>query len=508
MSQQKVVIIGAGIGGLATAALLAKAGFDVTVLEKHATAGGRAGQLLRDGFRFDTGPSWYLMPEVFEHFYELLDEKVGDHLDLTRLTPAYKVFFEHQPPVIITSDIDRDAATFELIERGAGRSLRRYITKGDQIYRLSLDHFLYSNFASLKDFFKKPIIGNGLQMLQLAVTPIHTYVGQFVRDRRLKQILEYPMVFLGTSPFSAPAIYSLMSALDFKEGVFYPRHGMYTIIESLVNIGTTLGVKFRFDAPVNSIDAVSPVASGVTLDSGETIAADIVISNADLHFTETALLEKKWQTYPESYWQGKEASPSAILVYIGVSGHIPEFEHHNLLFVDSWKDNFNAIYRSKTAPEPASIYISKSSTTDPTAAPQGHENIFVLIPFPAGVSVDKTAQARLVDTYLAQIKVMTGVDLHSRAMTIETFGPDDFSARYSSWQSSMLGQSHKLTQSAFFRTPNKSKKLTNLYYVGGNTTPGIGLPMCLIGAELVYKRLAGDKRGGRVERIHQIGESA
>ncbi len=507
MSKQKVVVIGSGIGGLSTAALLAKAGYAVTVVEKDIAPGGRAGQMIKDGFRFDTGPSWYLMPEVFEHFYQLLNEKVEDHLELTRLSPAYKVFFEHQPAITITSDIETDAATFESIEKGAGYALKSYVDKGDEIYRLSLDHFLYSNFTSIKDFLVGPVLRRGLQMLYLSILTIDRYVSQFVRDKRLKQILEYPMVFLGTSPFTAPAIYSLMSALDFKEGVFYPRRGMYTIIESLVLIGGKAGVTYRYNSPVSSINVFDGKTSGVTLENGEIIPADIVVSNADLHFTETSLLAPEFQSYPASYWKKKEASPSAILLYIGVQGSVPELEHHNLLFVDNWKGNFNAIYKSKTAPEPASIYISKSSATDPTAAPEGSENIFVLIPFPAGVTVDKARQKELTDIYLSQIKVMTGVDLKSRAVTMDYFGPDDFATKYSSWQSSMLGQSHKLSQSAFFRTPNVSKKVKNLYYVGGNTMPGIGLPMCLIGAELVYKRLAGDTRGGRAEKIQTIGEN-
>lgn len=507
MSQQKVIVVGAGIGGLATAALLAKAGYSVTVVEKESAAGGRAGQLIKDVFRFDTGPSWYLMPEVFQHFYELVDEKVETHLELTRLSPAYKVFFEHDEAVTITSDIEKDAATFEAIEAGSGEALKKYVTKGDTIYRLSLDHFLYSNFTSVKDFMTGPVIRNGLQMLYLAFTSINSYVGRFVHDRRLKQILEYPMVFLGTSPFTAPAIYSLMSALDFKEGVFYPKNGMYTIIESIVRIGQKLGVEYRYNAAVRSINATDGKSTGITLENGDTLTADIVISNADLHFTENTLLEEQWRSYPESYWASKEASPSAILLYIGVKGAVPEFEHHNLLFVDDWKGNFDAIYKTKTAPEPASIYISRSSATDPTAAPEGCENIFVLIPFPAGVEVDEATQQQLTDAYLSQIQVMTGVDLKSRAVTKDSFGPNDFATKYASWQSSMLGQSHKLRQSAFFRTPNKSKKLSNLYYVGANTTPGIGLPMCLIGAELVYKRLAGDNRGGRVNRIEQIGNA-
>jgi len=501
---KRVIIIGAGIGGLATANLLAKAGYTVDIFEKEATPGGRAGQLVKDGFTFDTGPSWYLMPDVFAHYYELLNEDVAALLDLERLSPGYKVFFESKPPITITSNLDSDIVTFESIEPGAGQALESYVKRSETIYRLSLRHFLYSNFVSIGDFLKRDVIRNSLTMIRMAFTSIDQYVGRYVRDQRLQQILEYPMVFLGTSPFKAPAIYSLMSALDFKEGVFYPKGGIYTIIESLVTIGKKNGVTYHFNASVEKIVTTDAIAKGIQLHSGETQLADIVISNADLHFTETKLLDPAHRTYPDSYWKNKEASPSALLLYLGIKGEIPEFEHHNLLFVDGWKDNFDAIYNTRTAPEQASIYICKPSQSDPSVAPAGHENVFVLVPLPAGVSLNNEQTDMLTNQYLDQIKAMTGVDLASRTVTKSTFGPDDFATKYYSWQSSMLGQSHKLTQSAFFRTPNVSKKVKNLYYVGGNTTPGIGLPMCLIGAELIYKRLSGDKHGGPVSRIARI----
>lgn len=504
MSKQRAVIIGAGIGGIATANLLAKAGYSVTVYEKNNQPGGRAGSLEVDGFRFDTGPSWYLMPEVFEHYFSLFGRHAQDELDLIRLSPAYKVFFEHQPPLTIASNITQDMTTFESIESGAGQKLKEYVDQGDVIYKLSLRHFLYSNFTHIADILKPDVLARGPQMARLASTSIDSYVSRFVQDQRLKQILEYPMVFLGTSPFDAPAIYSLMSALDFREGVFYPRGGMYSIIERLIAIGEELGVSYHYNSPVAHIATRSGVAAGITLEDDTTIPADIVISNADLHFTETTLLNPIDQSYPQSYWTNKQAGPSALLMYLGVQGSLPEFEHHNLFFVDDWKTNFEAIYKDKTIPQPASIYVCKPSATDPTVAPAGHENIFVLVPLPAGVSIDDHELETLSSRYLDQLEAATGVELKSRIVSKHLFGPDDFVTKFHSWQATALGPSHVLKQSAFFRTPNKSKKVKNLYYVGGSTTPGIGLPMCLISAELVYKRLAGETKGGPISDIQSL----
>ncbi len=499
----RVIIIGAGVGGLATANLLAKAGHTVDVYEKESGPGGRAGQFKKDGFTFDTGPSWYLMPDVFEHYFNLLGTSTKKELDLIQLKPAYKVFFENDSSVTITSNLEKDAATFESIETGAGEALKQYVEKSDETYQLSLKHFLYSNFTNKTELLHSDITKRAHRMLALSTTSIDRYVRRFVSHQKLKQILEYPMVFLGTSPFNAPALYSLMSALDFKEGVFYPRGTMYSIIERLVILGKREGVDFHFNKAVKRIVVSNGTASGIELEDGSKVEADVVISNADLHFTETKLLKPDQQTYPEKYWAKQEASPSALLLYLGVKGSIPEFEHHTLLFVDDWKANFDAIYKTKTTPEQASLYISKTSQSDSTA-PKGHENIFVLVPLPAGITVTKKQTEQLTAHYLQQIKTMTGVDLQSRIVSKTVFGPNDFKTKYHSWQSSMLGPSHKLSQSAFFRTPNKSKKVENLYYVGSGTVPGIGVPMCLISAELIYKRLAGINKGGRVDSIKVI----
>ncbi|MGV9002198.1 MAG: phytoene desaturase family protein [Candidatus Saccharimonadaceae bacterium] len=483
----KVIIIGAGIGGLATANLFARDGHEVHVYEKNDQLGGRAGQFEKDGFTFDTGPSWYLMPEVFEHYYQLFNTSAQKELDLIKLTPAYKIYSGDQP-ITITGDLTKDTRTFEAIEAGSGEKLKKYIAKSVQTYRLSLKHFLYSNFDSPWALAHGEILKHGLAMLQLATMPIHSYVKKQFKNPRLQQVLEYPTVFLGSSPYSAPALYSLMSALDFDDGVYYPKGTMYAVVQSLVRIGDSLNVQYHLNSPVVKIITKENKAVGIKLKNAVIEHADVTISNADLHFTETKLLAPNKQSYPEAYWKKREASPSALLMYLGIKGKIPEFEHHTLLFTENWQENFDAIFNKKAIPAPASLYISKTSQSD-TTAPKGHENIFVLVPLPSGISLTNRETDELADTYLAQIKTTTGVDLKAHTVSRTLFGPNDFAGKYNAWQSTMLGPSHKLSQSAFFRTPNKSKKVAGLFYVGASTVPGVGVPMCLIGAELVYKRI-------------------
>ncbi|MEO6110014.1 MAG: phytoene desaturase family protein [Candidatus Saccharimonadales bacterium] len=503
--KRKVIIIGGGIGGLATANLLQKAGYDVSMYEKNDQLGGRAGLKKAMGFSFDTGPSWYLMPGVFKQYFDLFGLSVNKELGLKKLKPAYKVFYESHQPITITGNQKTDSATFERIEPGAGKALARYVEEGNHIYRFALKHFLYTNFNRPLDLVKLEILRQGPPMLKLLATSVHSRVKSFVSNQALQQILEYPMVFLGSSPFKAPAMYSLMSALDFKEGVYYPKEGIYSIIQLLEWTGRELGVSYKLNTGVKRILHKNGHATGILLETGEKIDADIVISNADLHFTETKLLSASARSYPAAYWGKREPGISALLIYLGIKGSLPQLEHHNLFFVDKWKENFRAIYKTKEIPKSASLYVCKPSATDTNVAPKGHENVFVLVPLPAGVKISKIQTAQLTERFIEQLSTsIDQPDLKDRIVFQESFGPGDFETKFGAWQGTALGVSHLLKQSAFWRTPNKSKKLDNLFYVGGNTVPGVGLPMCLISAELVYKRIMGIKRGGALTAIEKV----
>ncbi len=499
---QKVVIVGAGLGGLATAGYLAKAGFEVHVYEQLDYIGGRVGVLEAEGFRFDIGPSWYLMPEVFEHYFDLMGTTAADQLKLVRLDPAYKVFFGSGDPISIGSDQQKNRDVFESIEPGAGEKLRKYAAQASDTYDTALRHFLYTNFQSLTDVLKLDIIKKSPNLTRLALTTYDREVSRFFKDSRLKRVLEYSAVFLGASPFAASGIYTLMGALDYRDGVYYPKGGIAKLADRMSELAEQVGVKFYLSSGVKSIDVEDGRACGITLETGEKVVADIVISNADLHFTETRLLNKENQTYPEKYWSKRNAGPSSLMIYLGVRGKLPQLEHHDLLFVDEWRQNFDAIYNTKKVPRPASIYISRATATDPEYAPDGHESLVVLVPFPSGVSISDAEYETIADNYIKDIERMTGIkDLFDRIVFRKLMTPNEFGSRYNSWNLNSIGPAHTLRQTGIFRTGNVSKKVKNLYYVGGATIPGVGMPMVIIGAELVYKRIIGDRNGGQVTEI-------
>lgn len=371
---KKGVVIGAGIGGLGTAGLFAKKGYDVTVLEKNANFGGRANVFEAEGFRFDMGPSWYLAPDIFEHFFDLVGEKVSDHLTLEKLKPSYRIFFRNSPDKVdINSDIDIDSKTFDAIEAGAGENLKAYLKQSEYQYDVATQHFMYKNYDTIFDFFNRRVMAEGQKLS--VFSNMHAFVSKFFKSQKLRQIMEYTMVFLGTSPYEAPALYNLMSHMDFNQGVFYPRGGFYALIDSLVAIAEKNGAKLRNNADVAEIIVDNGETTGVRLAGGEAIPADIVISNADMWFTETKLLAEKWQTHRQRYWNKKVLAPSAFIMYLGVKEKLPSLIHHNLLFSEDWRKNFDDIYKDPKLPDEPSLYVCAPSVTDSSVAPEGKENL-------------------------------------------------------------------------------------------------------------------------------------
>ncbi len=512
---KKVVVIGAGMGGLSSAALLAKDGYDVTLLEALDQVGGRAGNWEKDGFRFDTGPSWYLMPEVFDHFYKLMGTSAEEQLDLHKLDPGYRVFFEPAGDegaewVDIRADREANLQVFEELEPGSRAAMERYLDSAKETYEIAKKYFLFTSFADLRPLLVGEVLKRVGTLYNLLTKPIWGFAAKYVKSHRARQILGYPAVFLGSSPYMAPAMFHLMSYLDLEDGVLYAQGGFNRVMESIKQICIDRGVDVRLNATVQRIETTKsgrkPQVSAVSYTDADgvehRVEADLVVSGADLHHSETHFLPPELQTYGEDYWKKKTAGPSAVLLYLGVKGEMPELPHHSLFFTEDWETSFGQIFATPPEiPNPASLYVCNPTQSDKNVAPKGHTNLFVLVPMPADVSMGKggingagdAVIEEIADRSIAQIANWSGAsDLADRIVLRRTVGPGDFESHLNAWMGSALGPAHTLGQSALFRAGNVSKKVDGLYYAGSSTIPGIGLPMCLISSEVMLKRLRGD----------------
>ncbi|OAN38873.1 phytoene desaturase family protein [Microbacterium sp. H83] len=519
----RVAIIGAGVAGLAVAGLLAREGHEVTVYEKNTRVGGRAGTIERDGFRFDSGPSWYLMPEVFDHFFEMMGTSTAEQLDLTLLDPGYRVFRapgsdgRPAPSVTVPSGRTEVARLFEEREPGSSTALDAYLDSAHHARTMAERYYLYNPFTRIRSLTAPEVLRALPRLFSLLGTRLQSFAARRFRDPVLRQILGYPAVFLGTDPRNAPAMYHLMSALDLDEGVSYPQGGFWRVVERIAELAQNAGATIVTDADVTGIltasDGSRARATGISWRDGEGAPhradADIVVSAADLHHTETTLLPPALRTYPETWWSRRTSGPGAVLVLLGVRGPLPELPHHSLFFTEDWDANFDAIFGDRPSiPSPASTYVCRPSASDPTVAPEGHENLFVLVPVPADTGIGAGGPdgagseqvERTADAAIDMIEAWAGIDdLRERIVVRHTIGPADFRDDYNSWRGGMLGPAHTLSQSAMFRAQNESRRVSGLYYAGATTAPGVGVPMCLISAEIVLKRIRGDHSSGPLD---------
>lgn len=482
MSEDNLIVVGAGIGGLAASALLAKQGHNVTVLEKNGQPGGRASVWKKDGFTFDMGPSWYLMPDVFNKFFAEFNKKPEDYMDLVRLDPSYRVFFDEDDYVDISADLEKNLSLFEDIEPGAKEKMKEYLDKSKYEYDIAMKDFIYKDYKHLTDFFKPRLIVEGTKLHMFE--KLDSYAQRYFKNQKIRQILEYTIVFLGGSPYDSPALYSLMSHVDFNMGVWFPKGGMGKLAEAMHTLAEEQGVHFQFNKPVTHVMVENGKAKEVKTEQ-DTYSADHVVVNADYAWAETHLLEKKYQTYSDKYWQKRKIAPSAYLLFLGLDKQLKSFTHHNLYFHPEWDKHFDDIFKHPQWPENYSYYVSCISKTDPNTAVEGGENIFVLIPVAAGLDDNEETRTAYFNKTIDHMEKLAGENIRDHILVKRIFAHNDFSSRYNAYKGTALGLAHTLKQTAIFRPRHQSKKVKNLYYTGHYNHPGIGVPMVIISSQIL-----------------------
>jgi phytoene desaturase len=493
---KKVVIIGSGFAGLSAACFLAKEGYAVTILEKHQTPGGRARQLKEQGFTFDMGPSWYWMPDIFERFFNCFGKKVADYYQLQRLDPSYRVYWPDEV-MNIPANYDELKKLFENIEPGSAAKLDKFIEEAEYKYNVGINKLVHKPGRSVTEFIDWDVI-KGVFKLDV-FTNMKKHIGKYFKNPKLQQMMEFPVLFLGALPQNIPALYSLMNYADVKLGTWYPQGGMYSIVEGMYVLAKELGVKFCFNNSVTEIRIEQNTAKSViakTTDDKQPTTniaydADVVVGAADYHFIETQLLPQNCRTYNEKYWGKRTMAPSCLLYYVGLNKKLKGVLHHSLFFDTDFEVHGKEIYSNPKWPSAPLFYVSATSVTDKTVAPEGCENLFFLIPVASGLTGD-TEDVR--DEYFSQIikrlEERTGQAVKEHIIYKKSYAISNFISDYNAYKGNAYGLANTLLQTAVLKPACKSKKVNNLFYTGQLTVPGPGVPPSLISGEVVAKEVA------------------
>jgi len=474
-----IKIIGSGFSSIAAACYLANKGHEVTVFEKNQSIGGRARQLKKEGFTFDMGPSWYWMPDVFERFFGDFNKKPSDYYELIKLSPAYRVYYGEEDFIAIADNLDEIIETFESIEKGSGKVLAKFMAEAKSNYDIAI-----------KDLVYRP----GVSPLELITTETALKVGQFFsniskdvrkkfKNERLIQILEFPVLFLGAKPSDTPSFYSFMNYADFGMGTWHPKTGMYDVIRGMESLALELGVKFETNSNIEKIIVENKKAVALQI-NGKRIDADIILSGADYHHTET-LLDPEYRAYSEKYWESKTFAPSSLLFYVGFNKKIENISHHALFFDVDFNQHAKDIYDEPKWPENPLFYANFPSITDKTAAPEGMESGFFLIPLAPGIEDTPELREAYFDKIISRFEALTKQNIKENIIFKESFCKLDFEEVYNSYKGNAYGMANTLLQTAFLRPKLKSKMIENMYFTGQLTVPGPGVPPALISGKLV-----------------------
>lgn len=491
-SQKEVVVVGAGFAGLSGAAYLARQGFRVTLVEKNEEIGGRARIWNAGDYTFDMGPSWYLMPEVFDRFFSDIGKDRSDYYQLTKLDPSYRVFFENHKPVDISPNLEKTKRAFADLETQGDQKLESYLKQAEYKYSVAIKEFLYKEYTSVFDFLNKRMLTEGLKLN--VFQNLDKYVRKTFNSVEARQILEYAMVFLGTSPEDAPALYSLMSHVDMNLGVYFPTGGLGGVALGMLKAVQELGVEVLTNTEVTGYQMSGYGIVGVQTTNG-TIPADAVLFTGDYHHGEVDLLQDNSRSISIKKWNSMVLAPSMFILYLGVKKPLTKLAHHNLYFRHDWDVHFNSIFKDPDWPQNPCFYLSCISKTETGFAPQGKENVFVLVPTAPGLYDSDEVREEYTDTLLKHIEVSTGEEISEHIELKRIFTQRDFSEDYNAWQGTALGIAHTLGQTAVFRPGIKSKKIRNLFYSGQFTHPGVGVPMVLIASKLGAARIERELHG-------------
>ncbi len=480
-NSKKIVVIGAGFAGLAAAAKLAQAGHDVHLIEKNDQTGGRARIWEKDGFTFDMGPSWYWMPEVFDNFFKEFGKNTADFYELKRLSPSYRVYFGADDYLDVPSDFQELLNLFESIEVGSGEKLKKFLSVAEYKYKTGMNEFVWKPSDSVTEFFDIRILKSIFKMNMFG--SVSNEVRALFTNKKLIQLLEFPVLFLGATPQNTPGLYSLMNYADLVLGTWFPKGGMHEIVKAMTKVAIEQGVHIHLNEEIIHIETLNGKAVKVISNQSE-YAVDAVVSGADYAHTDLKLLDKNVANYTEKYWDEKTFSPSSLLFYIGLNKKLKNIIHHNLFFDAPFDEHAFEIYTKPSWPKKPLFYASAASITDPACAPENAENLFFLIPLAPGLNDSEEMREKYFQMICERFEKITGENISDAILFKRSYAMNDFTKDYHSHKGNAYGLANTLLQTAFLKPKMRSKKLKNLFYTGQLTVPGPGVPPSIISGQV------------------------
>ncbi len=489
MSVKKVVVIGSGFAGLSTATYLANKGLDVTVLEKNKDLGGRARQFTAEGFTFDMGPSWYWMPDVFDRYFESFGKKTSDYYELIRLDPSYHVVFGKDDVMKVPANMDEFKAMLEDLEPGSAKALDKFLEQAAYKYEKGINDLVYKPGRSLTEFMSPKLL---YDMIRMDIfSSIYSHVRKYFKNERIIRLMEFPILFLGALPENTPALYSLMNYADISLGTWYPKGGMHKIVEAMVLLAKDKGVKFITDQEVLSVECEGKLVNKV-ITQNSSYDADVVVTSADYEHTDQRILPEAYRNYDSKYWDSRTMAPSSLIFYLGINKRIENLAHHNLFFDHDFAPHAKEIYENPKWPEAPLFYVSATTKTDVTGAPEGMENIFILMPVAPDLDDTDEIREKYYDLMMDRMEKLLGESIKDHVIYKRSFAHNDFKSDYHSFKGNAYGLANTLKQTAILKPSLKNKKLKNFYYAGQLTVPGPGVPPSIISGQVVGNEVMKD----------------
>ena len=483
---KKVAVIGSGFSGLACSSFLAKKGHTVTVFEKNTDAGGRARMFSENGFVFDMGPSWYWMPEVFENFFNQFGKSTKDYYELIQLDPGFQIIYSENDVLKIPASKEELKNEFEKIEKGSAEKLEKFLKEAEFKYKVGMSELVYKPAYSWFEFMSMDVITGMLK--SNVFSSVSSYVRKYFKDERLIMLLEFPVLFLGAMPNQIPALYTLMNHSALSQGTFYPMGGMFKIVEGMKKLAESQGVQFKFNDPIKRLKITDNKISSVKTELNDQYF-DGVIASADYHHVEQNLLPAEYRNYSESYWNKKTFAPSSLIFYLGVNKKINKLLHHNLFFDADFKAHSVAIYETPSWPEEPLFYVCCPSKTDATVAPEGMENVFILIPIATGIEDNESIRENYFQKVIKRLEKYTEDKISEHIIYKKSYCVSNFINDYNAFGGNAYGLANTLKQTAVLKPSLRNKKVKNLFYTGQLTVPGPGVPPALISGQIAAKEL-------------------